>query len=118
MRSEKKKTLTKKMRLLVNEAMRTWAPKETPCEELLRRLNDLYSAGSSVSSAFRHSGNVTDIIDQWGKVLDRCQLVIDAIEAHRETPESALVLNRVLDYWDFDLKPVWSAIDRAAAGAA
>jgi hypothetical protein len=26
MRSEKKKTLTKKMRLLVNEAMRTWAP--------------------------------------------------------------------------------------------
>jgi hypothetical protein len=107
------------MRRLVNDVMRTWAPpkKETPREELVRRLHDAYDAGDSTMRAFRDSGDVADILDQWGKVLDKCRLVVDAIEAHRGTVEAGLVLNRFNDFWDYDLKPIWSAIDRAAAEA-
>lgn len=117
MRSEKKKTLSKKMRRLVDEAMRAWAPRETPREELVRRLHDAYDAGYSTMRAFRDSGDVADILDQWGGVLDKCRLVIGAIEAHRGTTDAELVLNRFNDFWDYDLKPIWSAIDRAAAEA-
>lgn len=119
MRSEKKTAVTEagteKVNRLVNDVMRAWAP--TPESQCQRVVRELYDAGYPVVMEFQRTGEIADIVKPWGKVLTKYQRVLDYVEAHKGTTDADLVLNRALDFWDNDLKPVWSAIGRFPGAA-
>lgn len=109
MRNEKKKIVAEKVAPIANAAMRAWAP---PAEEAQRLLMDFYAAGSLVQERYRRTGDLCDILKPWGEVLNRFQKIVDFVVANPSPALGLMVLNRADEYWDFDLKPVWSAILR------